>query len=115
MATAECTLQQAGAQIDILMHYEHGVAKAGGNHANMDEVTIRAPVSISELPLVAMKLTAGEVAEFWVPVSYRLEGNTAVTEITGYSNAIDNFEIVVLYDNGQCHRSIQRELRAHGV
>ena len=107
---AECTEEQKRAEIELLVYKEPNGVKAGGKHGMMDRIIIKAPVTVSGIPIEAMELTRGEVSELWIPVAYELSDGVAVTAISGYPDAIKNFEIAVYYKNDNCKKSIQRML-----
>lgn len=76
----------------------------------MDRIAINAPAEIEGVPIVAMELTRGEVAELWIPLAYTISNGRAVTAITGYHSAIQNFEVAIYYESSSCKKSIQRML-----
>ena len=105
---AECTVEQSNGTIDIKVQYVENGIRAGGNHGYMDQVHISAPAVLMAIPLVAMKLTEGEVSSFWVPVAFTIANGVAQTTISGYKESIKGFEIAVYYESQQCKRSVQR-------
>ena len=109
-AQAKCTDAQNSQSIEIKIDKIFGAVKAGGNHGYMDIVKVSAPAKVSGVPIHAMKLTKGEVAEFWVPIAFSIDNDFAYTEVTGYSDSIKGFEISVSYLNEQCQLVAQRSI-----
>lgn len=107
---AECTDVQKASTIEIEIEQLKNRARSNGNHDFMDVFQIKAPVLVAGTKLVYMELTEGEVANFWIPLAYKISGDFAVTEITGYRESIKNFEVAVYYRGGECSKSIQRLL-----
>lgn len=110
VAFAECTKSQDSAEIDLTVIRGPKSVEAGGNHGMMDRIAINAPAEIEGVPIVAMELTRGEVAELWIPLAYTISNGRAVTAITGYHSAIQNFEVAIYYESSSCKKSIQRML-----
>ena len=109
-AFTECTKAQESAEIDLTVIRGLKSVDTSTNHGLMDRIAINAPAEIQGLPIVAMELTRGEVAELWIPLAYTIAGGRAATAITGFPSAIQNFEISIYYKNGVCKKSIQRML-----
>ena len=109
-AVAECTAEQESTEIDIKVIRGPRTVEAGGNHGMMDRIGINAPAEVAGIPITAMELTKGEVAEFWIPLAFKTNNGRATTEITGYQFAIKHFEVAIYYENDNCKKSIQRML-----
>lgn len=98
-AFSSCPEQQ---NLDVQTSIEANGVKAGGNHGFMDVVTISVPKSVSNLPFESIRLTHGEVAEYWIPLDTNLLNNRIVATLFGYQDSIQNFEFWVNYSNGVC-------------
>ncbi len=108
---AQCSSSQQAAALELdVKHIPAGTA-AGGNHEHMDKIIIQAPIELAGMYLSGMELTEGEVANFWVPLAYEVKGAIASSIISGYKEAIENFEVAVYYGDSNCQRSILRSLR----
>ena len=107
---AECSPEQQSAEINIKVIRGPRTVEAGGNHGMMDRIGIIAPAEVAGIPITAMELTKGEVAEFWIPLAYKINKGSASTAITGHQFAIKHFEVAIYYENDKCKKSIQRML-----
>jgi len=107
---SNCTVEQDAAVIEmnVLVEEEGGVS--AGEHVAMDLVKVEVPVSVSGIPLVAMFLTEGELASFWIPISFKVEKEKAVFQFPAYLESIQNFEVLAQYESGNCIKSVQRLL-----
>ncbi|EAQ63076.1 hypothetical protein MED121_24015 [Marinomonas sp. MED121] len=110
-AQAECTTKQNEQAIPLSIEYTSAGDKAGGSHGHMDKVVIKTPLIIEGFALSGMGITEGEVANFWIPLAYKVVDSIARTEISGYQEEIRNFEVAVYYTSDNCQKSIQRLLR----
>ena len=108
---ADCTTEQNERVIPLSIEYISAGIKAGESHGYMDKVVIEAPLIIEGLELSGMEITEGEVTNFWIPLAYQVHDSVARTEIKGYKEEIENFEVAAYYISDDCQKSIQRLLR----
>ncbi|WP_308365105.1 MULTISPECIES: hypothetical protein [unclassified Microbulbifer] len=110
LAFASCSVEQEEAEIEMKILFEKEKSNSAGDHDAMDLVKVEVPISVSGVPLVSMLLTEGEVASFWIPVSFKKVEDKAIFQFPAYREAVKNFEVVAHYESGTCVRSIQRLL-----
>lgn len=110
VAFSSCSAEQEEAEIEMRILFEKEISSSGGDHDAMDLVKVEVPISVSGVPLVSMLLTEGEVASFWIPVSFKKVEDKAIFRFPAYRKAIKNFEVVAHYESGTCVKSIQRLL-----
>ena len=99
---SECTDDQFSASISVEVVKELEADGYHENHGPMLEVTISAPSDVLNVPINAMELTRGEVAEFWIPLAFSIENGTAKAWLTGYEEALLGFEVAVYYQSASC-------------
>jgi hypothetical protein len=107
---ADCSTAQNAAEIDLNVILEPQSVAAGGHHGMMDQIVVSAPAEVAGLPLVNIELTRGVVEEFWIPLAFKTSNTKATAVFWGYQDAVSDFEISIHYDDGNCHKSLQKML-----
>ena len=94
---------------DISLNVQHftDTEKSDENHGSMETIKIEVVSHYDGIPLEAMLLTKGEVAEFWFPIAFSVDKDVAVTTLTGYRQSLDKLEMAFYYSEAECTLSAQ--------
>ncbi len=111
-AIAECSADEESLPLDVVVEVNLGAVKAGGNHGYFDQVTVSAPKTVGPLSFQGFTLTAGEVAEFWVPLAHEQLSDRVRAEFLGRAEVSSRWEVLVEYSSPTCHRLLQYEIGA---
>ncbi|WP_193165561.1 hypothetical protein [Microbulbifer hainanensis] len=110
LAFSNCSEEQETAEIEMNIQIEGHSSNTATQHEEMDLFKVEVPASVSGIPLVAMFLTEGEVASFWIPVSYRILDDKAIFQFPAYRDSIKDFEVAAQYESGSCLKYVQKLL-----
>ena len=102
LVAAECPIKFEQSDLKIEIEKQPRAIDAGGVHEDMDVIKISVPSHYKGVPIDAMELTKGEVAEFWFPIAFKIDTGKAVTELSGYSQSLAHLEMAIYYMDSRC-------------
>jgi len=92
------------------IEYIKGELKAGEMHIPLDQALIELPESYHGIKLKSLRVTEGEVAEFYIPLEFKLSNGVAKSYILGSESSLKDFELEIVYSNNSCSQFIQTML-----
>ena len=104
---AECLKSENIKDLIPQVEYIKGVLEAGEMHIPLGKTLIELPESYRGMKLQSLRVTEGEVAEFYIPLEFKLSNGVAKSYILGSKSSLKNFELEIVYTNSSCSQFMQ--------